>query len=150
MAVPTRRRVLSFLTATLSLLLGFLGCSSAVSRQPRAAATDGAPPVAGVAITPPAQTVTRPETTFPVMLGIDVLESEGFAAIRGKRIGLLTHPAGVNRHGVSTIDVLRRAPGVKLVALFAPEHGLYGTEEAGEKLRRFRRPAHRPPGSFPP
>jgi len=68
------------------------------------------------------------------MLGIDVLESEGFAAIKGKRIGLLTHPAGVNRQGISTVDVLRHAPGVKLVALFAPEHGLYGVEEAGRNL----------------
>ena len=68
------------------------------------------------------------------MLGIDVLEQEGFAPIKGKRIGLLTHPAGVNRRGVSTIDVLRRAPGVKLVALFAPEHGLYGNDEAGKNV----------------
>jgi uncharacterized protein YbbC (DUF1343 family) len=60
------------------------------------------------------------------MLGIDVLEADGFAAVKGKRIGLLTHPAGVNRRGLSTIDVLRRAPGVQLVALYAVEHGLYG------------------------
>ena len=59
------------------------------------------------------------------MLGIDVLQAEGFAAVKGKRIGLLTHSAGVNRQGVSTIEVLRRAPGVKLVALYAVEHGLY-------------------------
>ena len=59
------------------------------------------------------------------MLGIDVLEADGFAAVKGKRLGLLTHPAGVNRQGVSTIDVLRRAPGVKLVALYAVEHGIY-------------------------
>lgn len=59
------------------------------------------------------------------MLGIDVLQADGFAAVRGKRIGLLTHPAGVNRDGVSTIEILRRAPGVKLVALYAVEHGLY-------------------------
>jgi uncharacterized protein YbbC (DUF1343 family) len=62
------------------------------------------------------------------MLGIDVLEAEGFAAVKGKRIGLLTHQAGVNRRGESTIDVLRRAPGVKLVALYGPEHGLYSAE----------------------
>ena len=66
------------------------------------------------------------ENLAPVMLGIDVLEAEGFAAVKGKRIGLLTHPAGVNRRGVSTIEVLRRAPGVQLTALFAVEHGLYG------------------------
>jgi uncharacterized protein YbbC (DUF1343 family) len=64
------------------------------------------------------------------MLGIDVLESQAFAPIKGKRVGLLTHPAGVNRQGVSTIDVLRRAKDAKLVALFGPEHGIYGDEKA--------------------
>lgn len=64
------------------------------------------------------------------MLGIDVLESQAFAPIKGKRVGLLTHPAGVNRQGVSTIDVLRRAKDAQLVALFGPEHGIYGDEKA--------------------
>jgi uncharacterized protein YbbC (DUF1343 family) len=68
------------------------------------------------------------------MLGIDVLEADGFAVVRGKRIGLLTHPAGVNRDGVSTIDVLRRAPQTKLIALFAPEHGIYGSERASTNI----------------
>ena len=45
----------------------------------------------------------------PIYLGIDVLEQSGFRAIGGKRIGLLTHPAGLNRRGESSIDVLRRA-----------------------------------------
>ncbi|MFU8847419.1 MAG: DUF1343 domain-containing protein [Opitutales bacterium] len=66
----------------------------------------------------------------PIHLGIDVLEASGFRAIAGKRVGLLTHPAGVNRQGVSSIDVLRRAPNVQLVALFGPEHGIYGNEKA--------------------
>ncbi|MDR2982070.1 MAG: DUF1343 domain-containing protein [Puniceicoccales bacterium] len=65
-----------------------------------------------------------------VMLGIDVLEAEGFAKIKGLRAGLVTHPAGVNRRGEKTIDVLRRAPGVKLVKLFGPEHGIYGDAAA--------------------
>jgi len=65
-----------------------------------------------------------------IHLGIDVLEQDGFRALAGKRVGLLTHPAGVNRHGVSTIEVLRRAPDVRLVALFGPEHGIYGDEQA--------------------
>jgi len=69
------------------------------------------------------------------MLGIDVLEADGFAAVKGKRIGLLTHPAGVNRRGELTIDVLRRAPQTQIVALFAPEHGLYGTEMANVNFR---------------
>lgn len=85
--------------------------------------------------TAPSRPPARPLFTMPaldsqVMLGIDVLESQGFALLRGKRVGLLTHPAGVNRLGVATVDVLRRSPRVKLVCLFAPEHGLYGSEAA--------------------
>jgi uncharacterized protein YbbC (DUF1343 family) len=82
-----------------------------------------------VAAAPPALvTATQAaaaDITVPVMLGIDVLEADGFAAVKGKRLGLLTHPAGVNRRGVSTIDVLRGASGVHLVALYAVEHGIY-------------------------
>lgn len=65
-----------------------------------------------------------------IYLGIDVLEQSGFRAIAGKSVGLLTHPAGVNRNGESSIDVLRRADNVRLVALFGPEHGIYGNEKA--------------------
>lgn len=65
-----------------------------------------------------------------VYLGIDVLEESGFRAIKGKRIGLLTHPAGVNRDGVTSIDILRKAPNAQLVALYGPEHGIYGNEKA--------------------
>ena len=63
-------------------------------------------------------------------LGIDHLAQNRFQQLRGKRIGLLTHPAGVNRFGTSTIDVLRKAPEVNLIALFGPEHGIYGNEKA--------------------
>jgi uncharacterized protein YbbC (DUF1343 family) len=83
---------------------------------------------------PVAPTPVKPAAIYPIMLGIDVLEADGFAAVKGKRIGLLTHPAGVNRRGVSTVDVLRRAPQTKLIALFAPEHGLYGTEKASTNI----------------
>ncbi|MFP4282570.1 MAG: DUF1343 domain-containing protein [Opitutales bacterium] len=65
-----------------------------------------------------------------LLLGIDVLEERDFDLLRGQRVGLLTHPAGVNRQGLSTIEVLRRAPEVNLVALFGPEHGIYGNEKA--------------------
>jgi len=75
-----------------------------------------------------------PVLQSPVMLGIDVLESEGFGLLRGKRIGLLTHPAGVNRNGVPTVEVLRRVSRVKLVCLFAPEHGIYGNEVASAQV----------------
>ena len=67
-----------------------------------------------------------------VQLGIDVLEQHNFAELKGKRIGLITNATGVDSHGVSTVDVLRHAPGVQLVALFGPEHGVYGSDYAGQ------------------
>jgi uncharacterized protein YbbC (DUF1343 family) len=62
----------------------------------------------------------------PVLTGIDVLASEGFARLRGKRVALLTNQTGRARDGASTIDLLAHAPGVTLVALFSPEHGIRG------------------------
>lgn len=72
----------------------------------------------------------RPGSQGPFLLGVDVLARSGFRDLRGKRVGLLTHPAGVNGLGQSTISVLRQAPQVRLVALFGPEHGIYGDEKA--------------------
>jgi uncharacterized protein YbbC (DUF1343 family) len=69
-----------------------------------------------------------------IMLGVDVLDQRGFDILNGKRVGLLTHQAGVNRNGTSTIDIMRRSPHVKLVALFCPEHGLYGDAKANENV----------------
>lgn len=61
-----------------------------------------------------------------VLNGIDVLERDNFKQLAGKRIGLITNHTGRDRAGHSTIDVLFKAPNVKLVALFAPEHGIRG------------------------
>jgi len=61
-----------------------------------------------------------------VLAGIDVLEVQRFAPLTGKRIGLITNQTGVDRGRRSTIDLLVHAPGVKLVALFSPEHGIRG------------------------
>ncbi|MFZ5959317.1 exo-beta-N-acetylmuramidase NamZ domain-containing protein [Pseudomonas knackmussii] len=58
--------------------------------------------------------------------GLDVLAESGFAPLRGLRVGLITNQTGIDRKGRRNIDLLREAPGVKLVALFSPEHGLYG------------------------
>jgi len=68
-----------------------------------------------------------PSTVLP---GIDVLARQRFRPLWNKRVGLLTHPAGVNRAGQSTVNVLQRAAEVRLVALFGPEHGIYGNEKA--------------------
>jgi len=66
-----------------------------------------------------------------IKLGIDVLEEKQFAELKGKRVGLITNATGVDSRGVSTVDILRHAPGVQLVALFGPEHGVYGSNWAG-------------------
>lgn len=70
----------------------------------------------------------------PIRLGIDVLEQGNFRELQGKRVGLLTHPAGLNRKGESSITVLNRSPAVNLVALFGPEHGIYGDEKANQPI----------------
>ena len=63
------------------------------------------------------------------LAGIDILEQENFAPLEGKRVGLITNQTGVDREGRRTIDVLAHAPGVKLVAIFSPEHGILGKED---------------------
>ncbi len=78
--------------------------------------------------------VCFPETQLSaarVALGIDVLQESRFEIIRGKRVGLITNQTGVDSRGVRTRLILHRAPEVRLVALYTPEHGLDGTEKAG-------------------
>lgn len=58
--------------------------------------------------------------------GIDVLKTEGFKPLKGKRVGLVTNHTGLDRDGNATIDLLHKADDVKLVALFSPEHGIRG------------------------
>lgn len=66
-----------------------------------------------------------------VKLGIDVLEDRQFDQLKGLRVGLITNATGIDSNGTSTVDILRKAPGVQLVALFGPEHGVYGSDWAG-------------------
>ncbi len=67
-----------------------------------------------------------PAVAAQALTGIDVLEAQKFAPLAGKRVGLITNQTGIDRDGHSTIDLLAHAPGVKLVALFSPEHGIRG------------------------
>jgi uncharacterized protein YbbC (DUF1343 family) len=76
-----------------------------------------------------------PFFVFPgdrVKTGIEVLRDRGFDVLKGKRVGLITNPTGVTSSLEATVDVLARAPGVTLVALFGPEHGVRGDREAGK------------------
>jgi uncharacterized protein YbbC (DUF1343 family) len=68
----------------------------------------------------------EPSADAEVLTGIDVLERDNFKPLAGMRIGLVTNHTGRNRAGRQTIDVLHSATNVKLVALFAPEHGIRG------------------------
>jgi uncharacterized protein YbbC (DUF1343 family) len=61
-----------------------------------------------------------------VQTGLDVLESQKFAALKGKHVGLITNHTGLDAQEKTTIERLAHAPGVTLVALFSPEHGLAG------------------------
>ena len=70
----------------------------------------------------------------PIRTGLDRLLSDRAGLIAGKRIGLLTHAAGIDATGARGIDRLAALPGVTLARLFSPEHGLEGGAAAGEAV----------------
>ena len=151
---PFRSAPFRLSLALMATLAAFFGCSASQpkktgARQAPTRATPATSPSTAKseirsAPTPPAEATgaratvnypsTPPAALMPIMLGIDVLAAENFAPIAGKRIGLLTHPAGINREGVSTVEILHKAPNVKLVALFGPEHGIYGDHPASANI----------------
>ena len=77
------------------------------------ASSDPARPVGGI-------------PTTQVLTGIDVLVRDGFAPLQGRKVGLITNHTGRAADGTPTIDLLHKAPGLSLVALFSPEHGIRG------------------------
>lgn len=64
-----------------------------------------------------------------VQTGLDALEAEKFAPLRGKHVGVITNHTGMDSQGHSTVEVLTHAAGVQVVALFSPEHGLSGSKD---------------------
>ncbi len=68
----------------------------------------------------------KPDETATVLTGIDVLRRSKFAQLAGLRVGLITNHTGHDNERNATIDLLAKAPGVKLRALFSPEHGIRG------------------------
>ena len=114
-ALPQNARTI----AALVVLPTALGCAQTSSGT---SASSGAP-------------VSVLVSVFPgVTPGIEVLLADSMHLLRGKRVGLLTNHSGRDRSGRSTIDLLHNAPGVRLVALFAAEHGIRGAEKAGAKI----------------
>jgi uncharacterized protein YbbC (DUF1343 family) len=75
-----------------------------------------------------------PPSSGAVKPGIEVFLADVPAQIRGKRVGLIANHAGIDRSGRSDIDLIAAHGDVKLVALFAAEHGIRGTAAAGEKI----------------
>lgn len=73
-----------------------------------------------------------------VQVGLDVLEAEQFAPLKGKHVGLITNHTGLDTQGRSTISAFSHASGVQLVALFSPEHGISG--RADEKFASSKDP----------
>ncbi|MFZ2090046.1 MAG: exo-beta-N-acetylmuramidase NamZ domain-containing protein [Desulfobaccales bacterium] len=66
------------------------------------------------------------DTPARVQPGIEVLASSDYAPLKGKRLGVITNHSGIDSARRSTVALLRRAPGVKVQAIFSPEHGLSG------------------------
>ena len=69
-----------------------------------------------------------------VLPGIETFLADVPPALKGKRVGLITNHSGIDRFAVSDIDLIAKHRDLKLVALLAPEHGIRGTVEAGEKI----------------
>jgi uncharacterized protein YbbC (DUF1343 family) len=89
--------------------------------------------------------IVRAQDPFPatesVRPGIEVFLSAVPDRIRGKRIGLITNHAGIDRAGTSDIDLIAAHTDLKLVALFAAEHGIRGGAAAGERVADDRDPS---------
>jgi uncharacterized protein YbbC (DUF1343 family) len=79
-------------------------------------------------------------TAQKVKTGLEVLQTMDFAPLKGKRVGLITNPTGVDHQLRSNIDILFASKECKLVALFGPEHGVRGDYAAGDYVSNFTDP----------
>jgi len=70
--------------------------------------------------------LTTHHSPLTTLTGIDVLVRENFKRLQGARVGLVTNHSGLDRKNRSTIELFRTAPGLSLIALFSPEHGIRG------------------------
>jgi uncharacterized protein YbbC (DUF1343 family) len=115
-----------------------LAAALAIAALSAGACRAGSPPDAAAAVadsgarTVPASAAEGARArSAAVVPGIEVLLRDSLHLVRGKRVGLITNPSAVTRSGELGADVLARTPGVRLVALFGPEHGIRGDLEAG-------------------
>ncbi len=87
----------------------------------------------------------RPRAT--VRSGLDVLAARRFGPLRRRTVGLVCNPTAVTRDLVHAADLLHAAPGVRLAALFGPEHGVRGDAQYMAAVGGERDPRHRAPGA---
>ena len=109
-----------------------LGAALAWTVSPGSIAAPRAAPAQAVRASAPPRAAQADEAA--PLPGIDVLLRDSLHLVRGRRVGLITNHTAVTRAGRSDIDVLHATPGVRLVALYAPEHGIRGTTEGGEAI----------------
>ncbi|MCF3129937.1 exo-beta-N-acetylmuramidase NamZ family protein [Streptomyces olivochromogenes] len=110
---------------------------------PAAAATCGAPRSAAPATAAPATGATGLGSPRSPRLstGFERLAADGYALLKGQRVGIVTNPTGVTRDVRHIVDVMHADPRVKLTAVFGPEHGFRGTAQAGGSEGRYDDPA---------
>jgi len=82
--------------------------------------------------------VFSPTSNARVYNGLEVFLNKYTYIVKGKRVGLVTNPTGVDANLRSTADMLKANPNINLVALFAPEHGIRGNVAAGENFKGTR------------
>lgn len=127
-SVLALRREVGTLAARAVRRFDFASVRGALSPQGEPAARASTTAVAAAASPPlpaPAQS-TAAKGSSGALNGVDALAESDFAALRGLKVGLVTNQTGRDRQGRGTVDLLRAAPGVTLVALFSPEHGIRG------------------------
>ncbi|MEV5439167.1 DUF1343 domain-containing protein [Streptomyces sp. NPDC052682] len=73
--------------------------------------------------------------------GFERLAADGYALLRGQRVGIVTNPTGVTRDVRHIVDVMHADRRVELTAVFGPEHGFRGTAQAGGSEGRYEDPA---------
>src|SRR3954469_23695448 len=72
-----------------------------------------------------------PSGRFPVEPGLDRLVATGYAALTGQRVGVISNPTGVDRRYRHLVDLIHADRRIRVVAVFGPEHGFRGSEQAG-------------------
>lgn len=81
--------------------------------------------------------IKKTEESSAVKLGVDVLLENHIDEYKGKNIGLITNPTGINKDLKTTIDLLNNHPEINLTKLYGPEHGVRGDAQAGDKVTNY-------------